>query len=71
MINNIILIGEFTDTEKNDILFQFPNSKLIDCEVFISDARTILAQIEDCMKKYDPIVIAMKRENGEIELLRR
>jgi len=70
-MNNIILIGEFTDTEKNDILSQFPNSKLIDCEIFVSDVRTILAQIEDCMKKYDPIVIAMKRENGEIELLRR
>ena len=70
-MNNIILIGEFTNDERNDILSQFPNSKLIDCEIFVSDVRTILAQIEDCMKKYDPIVIAMKRENGEIELLRR
>ena len=70
-MNNIILIGEFTDIERNDILSQFPNSKLIDCEVFVSDVRTILAQIENCIKRYDPILIAMKRENGEIELLRR
>jgi len=70
-MNNILLIGEFTNIERNDILSQFPNSKLIDCEIFVSDIRTILAQIDDCIKKYDPIVIAMKRENGEIELLRR
>jgi len=70
-MNNIILIGEFTNDERNDILSQFPNSKLIDCEIFVSDVRTILAQIDDCIKRHDPIVIAMKRENGEIELLRR
>ena len=70
-MNNIILIGEFTEIERHDILSQFPNSNLIDCEIFVSDVRTILAQIEDCIKRYDPIAIAMKREDGEIELLRR
>jgi len=72
MMNNIVLIGEFTEDEKINILSHFPpNSQLIECIVFVSDLNTMMQQIDDCIKGYHPIGIAIKTDNGEIELLRR
>jgi len=69
-IQNVVLVGEFDKKEKNSIFSQYPNSRLIECGPVTSDIRATLYQINDCIEKYDPEVIILKR-NEKIEVLRR
>jgi len=69
-IQNIVLAGEFSRKEKNSILSQYPNSRLIECGPIVSDIRATLYQISECIEKYDPEIIILKR-NKEMEFLRR
>jgi len=69
-IQNIVLVGEFDKKEKIFIFSQYPHSRLIECGPVTPDIRATLYQINDCIEKYDPEMIILKR-NKKTEILRR
>ncbi|MCD6125058.1 hypothetical protein J7J62_07815 [bacterium] len=69
-IKNVVLIGKFDEKERDSILSQYPNSRLIECGPITSDIRATLYQINDCIEKHDPEIVILKRDR-EMEILGR